>query len=139
MSKIRLLEVCLASIVMLSMAPGSYAGSDRLIMSMSAEHMDQEDLVYVRFLGPDGTALESNVLNRMAIREQDCSSGRILKLINDYKIGYAPKNMLVGIYLYPQAWKNKTLCFSVPNLGKVEQGFPPAVNNGRSFQLKVAP
>lgn len=139
MSKMRLLEVFLASIVMLSVSPCSYAGSDRLIMSMSAERMDQEDLVYVRFLGPDGAALESNVLNRMVIRERDCSSGRILRMIKDYKIGYAPKNMLVGIYLYPQAWKNKTICFSVPNLGKIEQGLNPAANHGRSFQLKVVP
>ena len=101
--------------------------------------MDEEDLVYVRFLGPDSAALESNVLNRMIIREQDCGSGRILKVIKDYKIGYAPKNMMVGIYLYPQAWKNKSLCFSIPNLGKIEQGLNPGVNNGRSFQLKVAP
>lgn len=137
MSKMRLLAVFLASIVMLGIAPCSYAGSDRLIMSMSAQRMDREDLVYVRFLGPDGTALESNVLSRMVIREQDCGSGRILKIIKDYKIGYAPKNMLVGIYLYPQAWKNKTLCFNVPNLGKIEQGLNPSANNGRSFQLKV--
>jgi hypothetical protein len=137
MSKMRLLEVFLVSIVMLCVAPCIYAGSDRLIMSMSAERMDQEDLVYVRFLGPDGAALESNTLNRMVIREQDCSSGRTLKIIEDYKIGYAPKNMLVGIYLYPQAWKNKTLCFSVPNLGKIEQGLNPAASHDRIFQLKV--
>jgi len=137
MFKMRLWEVCLASIVMLGVAPCSHAGSDRLIMSMSAERMDQEDLVYVRFLGPDGAALESNVLDRMVIREQDCSSGPTLKIIDDYKIGYAPKNMLVGIYLYPQAWKNKTLCFSVPNLGKAEQVLNPAANQGRIFQLKA--
>jgi hypothetical protein len=139
MSNMRLLEVCLASIVMLGVAPCSYAGSDRLIMSMSVERMDQEDLVYVRFLGPDGAALESDVLSQTVIREQDCSSGNILKIIDDYKIGYAPKNMLVGIYLYPRAWKNKTLCFSIPNLGKIEQGLNPAANHGRSFQLKVVP
>jgi len=138
-SKMRLFEAFLVSIVMLNVAPCSYAGSDRLIMSMSAERMDQDDLVYVRFLGPDGAALESKVLYQMVIREQDCNSGRILNMINDYKIGYAPKNMLVGIYLYPQAWKNNTLCFSVPNLGKIEQGLNPAANNGRSFQLKVVP
>lgn len=137
MNRMWLSEVFLAIIVMLGAVPCGYAGSDRLIMSMSAQRMDQEDLVYVRFLGPDGVALESNVLSRMVIREQDCSSGRILKMIDDYKIGYAPKNMLVGIYLYPQAWKSKTLCFSIPHLGKIEQGLNPAANNGRSFQLTV--
>jgi len=139
MSMKRLLEVFLASIVMLSVAPCSYAGSDRLIMSMKAQRMDQEDLVYARFLGPDGAALESDILNRMVIREQDCSSGHIIKMIKDYKIGYVPKSMLVGIYLYPQAWKNKTLCFSVPNLGKIEQVLNPKVNNGRTFEMKLVP
>ncbi len=139
MGRMRLLAVFLVSIVMPGVAPCSHAGSDRLIMSMSAERMDREDIVYVRFLGPDGAALESSVLSRMVIREPDCSSGSILEIIDDYKIGYAPKNMLVGIYLYPQAWKNKTLCFSVPDMGRTEQSLNPAANNGRSFQLKVIP
>ncbi|MGC2049482.1 MAG: hypothetical protein WA635_12835 [Gallionella sp.] len=139
MNKSHLFEFFLVLIVLLWVAPCSYAGSDRLIMSMSAQRMDQEDLVYVRFLGPDGAALESNVLSRMVIRVQDCSSGSILKIIDDYKIGYAPKNMLVGIYLYPQAWKNKTLCFSIPSIGKIEQGLNPSANNGRTFQFKVVP
>ena len=139
MNRTWLAEVFLAIIVMLGVASYSHAGSDRLIMSMSAERMDQEDLVYVRFLGPDGVALESNVLKQMVIREQDCSTGHIFKMINDYKMGYAPKNMLVGIYLFPHVWNNKTLCFSVPNLGKIEQSLNPAANNGRSFQLKVVP
>lgn len=124
---------------MLGVAPCGYAGSDRLIMSMSAQRMDKEDMVYVRFLGPDGAVLESNVLSRMVIREQDCSTGRILEIIGDYKIGYAPGNMLAGIYLYPQAWKSKTLCFSVPDYGKTEQGLNPSANNGRLFQLKMVP
>ena len=134
-----LADVFLAIIAMLGVASYSYAGSDRLIMSMSAERMDQENLVYVRFVGPDGAALESDALKQMVIREQDCSSGRIFKMIKDYKMGYAPKNMLVGIYLEPHVWNNKTLCFSVPNLGKIEQNLNPAANNGRSFQLKVVP
>lgn len=139
MSKMRLLPAVLISIAILGMAPCSHAGSDRLIMSMSAKRMDREDLVYVRFIGPNGAALESNVLSSMVIRVQDCSSGNILRIIDDYKIGYAPKNMLVGIYLFPQAWKNKNLCFSFPNLGKIEHDLNPAANNGRSFQLRVAP
>jgi len=138
MNKIRLLNSFLTIIMLLAMT-SSYAGSDRLILSMSAERMVREDLIFVRFLGPDGTALESNVLKQMAILEQDCNSGRILKIVNDYKIGYAPKNMLVGVYLYPQAWGNKSLCFNVPNLGKVKQSLDPAANNGRMFQLNVIP
>jgi len=139
MRKIHYLQAFLMSIAMLGMVPCSHAGSDRLIMSMSVQRMDQEDLVHVRFVGPDDAALESNVLGRMEIREQNCSSGNILKIIDDYKIGYAPKSMLVGIYLYPQAWKSKKLCFSIQNLGKIEQGLDPAENNSRLFQLRVAP
>ena len=137
--KMRLADVFLAVIAMLGVASYSHAGSDRLIMAMSAERMDQENLVYVRFLGPDGAALETDALKQMVIREQDCSSGRIYKMPKDYKMGYAPKNMLVGIYLDPHVWNNRTLCFSVPNLGKIEQSLDPAANNGRSFQLKVVP
>jgi hypothetical protein len=139
MSKMRLLQVILMLIAITGIAPCSYAGSDRLIMNMSAKRMDQENLVYVRFIGPDGNALESNVLSRMIIREQDCSSGKILRIIDDYKIGYAPESMLVGIYLFPQVWKNKNLCFSIPKLGKTERELNPAAHNGRSFQLNVSP
>lgn len=135
----RLADVFLAVIAMLGVASYSHAGSDRLIMAMSAERMDQENLVYVRFLGPDGAALESDALKQMVIREQDCSSGRIYEMPKDYKMGYAPKNMLVGIYLEPHAWNNKNLCFSFPDMGKISQNLDLAANNGRSFQLKVVP
>jgi len=139
MNKMLLFKSLVTFIVLLSMTSYSYAGSDRMILSMSTERMDQEDLTYVRFLGPDGAALESNILKQMVIREQDCNSGSILEIVSDYKIGYAPENMLVGVYLYPQAWNNKTLCFSVPDLGEVKQSLNPATNNGRLFQLNIAP
>ena len=139
MSKTWLSEIFVVIIVTLGMTTYGYAGSDRLIMSMSAERMDQEDLVYVRFFGPDGTALESRDLKQMVIREQDCTSGRDFKIVDDYKIGYAPENMLVGIYLYPQAWNNNMLCFSVPNMGMVKLSLDPSANNGRSFELKIVP
>jgi len=117
----------------------AHAGSDRLIMAMSAQRMEHENLVYVRFAGPNGEALESDVLKKMLIREQDCNSGRALEMINDYKIGYAPKNMLVGIYLFPHAWHGKTLCFNVPGLGKFEQSLNLEANQGRIFQIRIAP
>ena len=139
MNKMWLLNRFLAVVVMLSVTSLGYAGSDRLIMSMSIERMNQEDLVYVKFLGPDGAALESNALKKMVIHEQDCNSESIFKMTFDYKIGYAPENMLVGVYLYPQAWNNKVLCFSVPGLGEVTQSLNPAANNGRLFQLNIAP
>ena len=139
MNKTWILDVLLAIIVTLGVASYSYAGSDRWIMAMTAQRMDKGNLVYVRFLGPDGVALESDALEQMVIREQDCSSGHIFEMVKDYKMGYAPKNMLVGIYLPSHVWSNKTLCFSVPNLGKIEQSLNLAANKSRSFQLKMVP
>lgn len=139
MNKKRILEAILAIVATLGTTPCGYAGSERLIMSMSAERMEQGNLIYVKFIGPDGAALESDILKQMVIREQDCNSGHVFEMITDYKIGYAPKNMLVGIYLYPHVWNNKPLCFNVPHLGKIEQSLNPVINKGRSFQLKLIP
>jgi len=127
----------LAIIVTLGATTCSYAGSDRWIMAMTAERMDKTNLVFVRFFGPDGVVLESGALEQMVIREQDCSSGHVFQMVKDYKMGYAPKNMLVGIYLSPFVWHKKSLCFSVPGLGKIEQSLDPVANNGRTFQLKM--
>ena len=138
MNKTWLSDAFLAIIVMLGVTSYGYAGSDDLIMTMTAEGMAKGNLVHVRFLGPDGAALESHALRQMVIREQDCSSGHIFEMAKDYKIGYAPKNMLVGIYLSPHVWSNKTLCFSIPNIGKIEQSLNPAANKSRSFQLKMS-
>jgi hypothetical protein len=135
----RLFDVLLAIFVFLAVVPNSYAGSDRWIMSMTADRMGRGDLVFVRFFSKDGVALESDVLQTMVIREQDCSTGHVYELAKDYKLGYAPKNMLVGIYLPSHSWSKKTLCFSVPDIGKIEQMLNPAINNSRIFQLKIVP
>ena len=129
----------MALIVTLGTATCSYAGSDRSIMSMTTARMDKTNLVFVRFFGPDGVALESGALEQMAIREQDCSSGHLFEMVKDYKMGFAPKNMLVGIYLSPFVWYQKPLCFSIPGLGKIEQSLDPAANHSRTFQLKIIP
>jgi len=134
----RLLNAALAMIVTLGVASYSYAGSDRWIMSMTAERMDQTNLIFVRFFGPGGVPLESETLEQMVIRAQDCDSGQIFQMVKDYKMGFEPKKLKVGIYLSPFVWRNKTLCFSVPNLGKIEQGFNPKANNSRIFELKMA-
>jgi len=119
--------------------PGSYAGSDRWIMAMTAQRMEQGNLVFARFFRPDGVALESDELMQIDIREQDCGSGRRFEIVKDYKLGYSPKNMLVGIYLPRHVWSGRILCFNVPDLGKVVQGLDPSANNGRVFQLRMAP
>jgi hypothetical protein len=133
----RVVDISVAMIAALCVASYGYAGSDRWIMTMTAERMAKTNLVFVRFFGPDGVALESASLEQMVIREQDCSSGHVFEMVKDYKMGFAPKNMQVGIYLSPFVWNNKALCFSVPNLGKIEQSLKPKANNSRIFELKM--
>lgn len=127
------------AIIMLGVTSSSYAGSDRWIMAMTAERMDKANLVFVRFFGSDGVALESEALKQMVIHAQDCSTGHVFEMSKDYRMGYAPKSMLLGIYLSPFVWNNKILCFSVQGVGKAEQSLNPATNNSRSFQLEVDP
>lgn len=139
MKKLHLPGVLLAIFAMAGITPASFAGGERWIMAMTSERMVQEQLIHVRFLSPDNVALESDALKQMVIREQDCSSGHAFEMARDYKMGFALENKLVGIYLYPQVWKNKPLCFSVPGLGKVEKSLTAADNAGHSIQLNVAP
>jgi hypothetical protein len=126
----------LALLATLAIAPPSHAGSERLIMNMTAQRMAQEQLIHVRFVGRDGTALESNALQQIAIREQDCESGRAFEMTRDYKMGYEPEKRQVGIYLLPHAWKDKMLCFSIPGLGRIEKQFTDA-DSGHSIPLLV--
>ena len=135
MKIMRLPYVMLSIVVMAGATPASFAGSDRLIMAISPRLMIQEQLIHVRFFGPDSVVLESDALKQMTI--QNCSSGQVFQVIKDFKIGYAPENKMVGVYLYPQAWKDNTLCFSVPGLGKVEKRFTSDDVNGHSIQLNM--
>lgn len=134
-----LLGVFVVVVAMAGVAPDSFAGSQRWIMAMTSERMVQENLIHVRFLGPNGTALESDAMKKIVVREQDCGTGRVFEMVKDYKMGYAPDNKLVGIYLFPHAWKDKALCFSVPGMGKVGKSLTAEDNNGHSIQLKVMP
>ena len=131
------LRIMFCFLVLLIASPRSFAGSDRLIMTMTPEKMNRMDLVYVKFSAPDGSVLESDKLKKMVIREGDCNSGKLFELVRDYKIGYAPKNRLVGIYLSPHAWNNKNLCFSIPDIGKIEQHFDATASDNRIFQLQM--
>ena len=135
MKTMRLPYVMLSIVAVLGVTPASFAGSDRLIMAISPGLVVQEQLVHVRFFGPDSAVLEYDALKDMAIH--DCSSGRAFEMVRDFKIGFAPENKMVGVYLYPQAWKNNTLCFSVPGHGKVEKSFTSDDVNGHSIQVNM--
>ncbi len=139
MRKLQLTFVFLATVAFIGLSSAGFAGSTRLIMTMTSERMVQEQLIHVRFLGSDGAELESDALKQMVIRQHDCASGHVFDLEMDCKIGYEPDHKLVGIYLYPKVWKNKSLCFSIPNQGKVEREFTKTDNDGHSIQLKVMP
>lgn len=137
MKKLQLPYVLLAIVAMMGVTPASFAGSERWVMAMTSERMFQEQLIHVRFLGSDGVALESDVLKQMGI--QDCSSGQAFEMAKDFKMGYALENKMVGIYLFPHVWKNRTLCFSVPGLGNIEKKSMAEENIGQSIQLNMAP
>ena len=107
-------------------------------MGMTMKNMNRLNLVYVKLIGPKSEAIEFNQLTQVEIREQDCNSGHLFKMTKDYRAGYYPKGLLIGIYLSPYAWRNRTLCFSVPGIGKVEQKLDPIANKGRSFHLQLA-
>lgn len=139
MKKMWSLDVFLAIVFMLGLTSNSYAGSDRIMIAVPAAQVDKANLVFVRFSGPDGAALESDVLKQMVIHDHDCSSEHIFELVTDYKMGYAPKKFVVGIYLFPHTWSGNALCFSVPGIGKVEQRFNPSAGSGRYFDLKLVP
>jgi len=139
MKKSLLLSVFLAIFMLVGLTPASFAGSDRWIMTMTSDRMAQEKLIHVRFLQSDGTSLESDALKAMVIREKNCSSGQTLKMVKYYKMGFAPVTKMVGIYLFPQAWQGKHLCFSVSGMGKVEKSFTATDNNGLTIQLNMAP
>jgi len=138
MKNSRLLAMFLAVIAVAGVTPSSFAGSERWIMTMTTDRMVRENLVHVRFMGPDGAPLESNALKIADVREQDCAAGHAFQMIKDYKMGFSPEKKLVGLYLFPHAWQGKNLCFSIPGVGKAEKSFT-ADNNGQSIELKVMP
>ncbi len=129
----------LAFVALWGAAPACFAGSERFIMTMTSERMANDNLVFARFLGPHGEVLESDVLKQLVIRVGDCASGPVLTLTKEYKLGYSPESRLIGVYLFPQAWRGKSLCFAVPGLGRVEQLFNPAEESSRIFNLKIVP
>ena len=140
MHKMHLSKIFLAIIFMLWFASGSYAGSDRIMIAVSPTQMEKADLVFIQFFGPDGMVLESDALYKMAIHDHDCDAGRIFELVNDYKLGYAAKKFVVGIYLFPRTWSDSTLCFDIPGMGKVSQSFAASLSgSGRYLNLKLAP
>ena len=109
----------LAAAGMALVSPSLLAGSDRLVMVMSAQKMSQYQLVHIRFEDAKGHPLQSDVMKRMEIRRGDCNSGEQLLMPEDYKFGFSPSKEM-GIYLAPQAWQHGELCFSDPAYGQLK-------------------
>ncbi len=95
------------------------AGSERLVMVMSAQKMAQYQLVHVRFKDKQGHFLLSDVMKRMEVHRGDCDASEPLFMPEDYKFGFSPKKEM-GIYLPPQVWKGAAVCFSDPELGNLK-------------------
>ncbi|HHH47316.1 MAG TPA: hypothetical protein ENK51_00290 [Gammaproteobacteria bacterium] len=105
--------------VALALPLSAQAGSERLIMVMSAQKMLHNQLVHVRFQDNEGHPLHSDIMKRLAIHRGDCDTGQTLLMPEDYKFGFSPKKEM-GIYLSPQAWKDGSLCFSDPEFGQLQ-------------------
>lgn len=129
-----------ALVILLGMVlvlPASFAGSERLIMRMTPERMEQDNLIHVRFVDAKGNSIESDKLMNMVIRESDCTTGRQYAIPEDFKVGYNPGPKLVGIYLPPQNWVDKKICFAVPQVGQVESTLA-VEESGRSLLLTLS-
>lgn len=118
MEKSRILSLATAVFGIFTLLPIAQAGSERLVMVMSAQKMAQHQLVHVRFQNSAGNDLNSTVMKRLVIRSGDCNSGVKYTMPDDYKFGYSPRKEM-GIYLPPQRWRNKKLCFTDPEHGQL--------------------
>jgi len=118
MEKSRILSLATAVFGIFTLLPLAQAGSERLVMVMSAQKMAQHQLVHVRFQDGEGNDLNSTVMKRLVIRSGGCNSGVKYAMPDDYKFGYSPGKEM-GIYLPPQSWKNKKLCFTDSEYGQL--------------------
>jgi len=137
MSKISFLGSILAAIVMLGFTAQSYAVGEKLIMNMTEKRMNRQNLIHIQFKNSGGKTLGSDVIHKMIIREQDCNTGQILDISQDYKVGFSTSGMQVGIYVVAKSWRDKALCFSVPGMAMVQQSFDPEANKSRDFVVKI--
>ncbi|MEW5756069.1 MAG: hypothetical protein AB1810_07170 [Pseudomonadota bacterium] len=112
------------------------AGSERWIMAITPERLDSQNLLHVRFTDGAGDPVESELLQKMEIKEGSCETGRLFKIVEDYKLGFFPNPKMLGIYLPPGNWIDKTLCFSIPEVGATQVA--PAIGpEGRSVVYKL--
>jgi len=118
MNPARFLSVSLLALSGLALLSPVQAGSERLVMVMSAQKMSRYQLVHIRFQDAKGHPLHSDVMKRLVVRRGDCDSGERLLMPEDYKFGFSPAKEM-GIYLAPQAWQHGELCFSDPDLGQL--------------------
>jgi len=105
-------------------ATASMAGSEKWMMSVTQNKMDEQGLVHVAFLDKSGDFLESEALKQMEIRVDGCDGTEVYKVAKDYKYGYRPSDKRIGVFLLPKSWQNRDLCFKVPGIGQVRSSFP---------------
>ncbi|MDX8412377.1 MAG: hypothetical protein R8K46_10990 [Mariprofundaceae bacterium] len=100
---------------------------------MTEDKMDKQGLVHVTFVDQSGGFLESESLKRMEIRADGCDGEQVYQVASDYKYGYRPSDKKIGIFLLPQSWESRNVCFKVPGVGQVKSTFPS--NGGNTSVL----
>jgi len=110
----------------LFIATASMAGSDKWMMSITEDKMDKMGLVHVSFVDQSGILLDSEALKSMEIRADGCDGSQAYQVSQDYKYGYRPLDKKIGVFLLPESWKNRDVCFKVPGVGQVKSSFPAA-------------
>jgi hypothetical protein len=108
----------------LFIATASMAGSDRWMMNITEGKMGRLGLVHVSFVDQSGGLLDSKALQRMEIKVDGCDGGDVYKEASDYKYGYRPSDKKIGVFLLPESWKDRDVCFKVPGMGQVQSSFP---------------
>jgi len=111
----------------------SMAGSDKWMMSITEDKMDRMGLVHISFVDQSGVLLESEALKSMEIRADGCDSGQAYQVSQDYKYGYRPSDKKIGIFLEPESWKDRDVCFKVPGMGQVKSSFPASAEYNTSI------
>ena len=110
-------------LLLLTMPPLLFAGSEELIMYMPITKMEERGLIHLKLIDDKGNAQSGPQLKEAVINLDSCDSPP-LKLGYDYYYGYYPSPKKVGLVIPRAAWRNHQLCIQLP-------GYKPLI---RSFE-----
>ena len=121
----------------LLMTSAGHAGSERWIFTITPEQMLNEKLIHVQFHDHNGQAIESDALKEMIVRGENCESGKIYAMPDDYKLGFSPEGKRIGLFIPQSTWGSRKLCFMLPDQDKLETAIPEA-DVGKSITLTLS-